>query len=156
MCWHGERETGINIPTHLGCWSKHTAVSRYVRGVYTIATAGRRCGLHLRLIYVGDGECFAVMRAEDRGGGTPAVVSFPLDETPRHTHSRAHAGRGVFGCSCWNHIASLSLSWVGVAWGHMPLTGTPCGEMAYGSAKQCYFDTGVRTNETSRYTLSDT
>ena len=28
MCWHGERETGINIPTHLGCWSKaHCCVS---------------------------------------------------------------------------------------------------------------------------------
>lgn len=150
MCWHGERETGTNIPTHLGCWSKHTAVSRYVRGVYTIATAGRRCGLHLRLIYVGDGECFAVMRAEDRGGGTPAVVSFPLDETPRHTHghTRTHAHKKG---ECLLALA-LSLLCVCVCvparWGHMPLTGTPCGEMAYGSAKQCYFDTGVRTTTT--------
>ena len=134
-----------------------------------------RCVDTLRT-YVGDGECFAVMRAEDRGGGTPAVVSFPLDETPRHTHtSRAttssqaktssrqkHTHRDARreeGCHTPPISPSLSLSNSAVCcccccccccvalWGHMPLTGTPCGEMAYGSAKQCYFDTGVRTND---------
>jgi len=97
---HGERDTGANIPTHLGCWSKGRGKQNgEPKKKHHIHHHERekRCACVCRVLLLlprnkmqkcGNRKSLCSLRAESRGGGTPAVVSLPLDEKPICTNGK--------------------------------------------------------------------